>query len=196
MTDIPTTLPTGVRRTFPWKDSSRRSMVPLYSHEQGEEHQGKLTVPVRLSGTKPHTNERLEFERFIGEKLQAWIVWKAKNGYAIEGVPKVYGPYEPMTANAQAEPDEEGTWYWVSATFRRTSPLYVGLDDFLAIKDKADMYGVDINAPLPAALPIQKPVDAIVAKEPAHDPMQYAEERRRRLGLQRKDLIIEEMWQE
>ena len=106
------------------------------------------------------------------------------------GIPKVNGPYDPPVARAGLAPQTENKWYWVAAIFRRIDPQYVLLDDFLEIQDQANRYGVDLNAPKPAATPLSRSVDEIVDETPAHDPLVFAEERRRRLGLKRKDLLI------
>ena len=185
---IPRALPGGQRRRLPWSDTARGLRVPLLS--DGDLHEGYIEVPKRLVKAPEHSNAALEFNRLVGERLQRWIDWKAKKGWEIVGLPKVSGPHDPPVERTGMEAKTEDKWYWVRAKFRRTFPQFVLLDDFLEIRDQAKRYGVDLNAPKPASTPLPEPVDEITDSDPPHDPLKFAEERRQRLGLKRKDLLI------
>lgn len=185
---IATSIDGDRRRRFPWRDGARGLRVPLLS--SGDLQEGYIEVPERLVKAPRHSNAALEFDRYVGEKLQAWLDWKAKLGWEIVGLPNVSGPHDPPVERSGLKPQTKDKWYWVRARFRRTSPQFILLDDFLEIRDRAQRYGVDISAPKPPSTPLAKPVGEIVDSEPAHDPLKFAEERRRQLGLQRKDLLI------
>ncbi len=176
------------RRSLPWSDTARGLRVPLVT--DGDLHEGYIEVAGRLCHAPQHSNAAHEFDAFVGQRLQGWIEWKQKQGWEIIGTPKVRGPYDPPVQRTGMEGNPDIKWYWVSGTFRRLWPQYILLDDFLEINDQAQRYGVDLNAPKPASTPLAKPADDIIDASPAHNPLVFAEERRQRLGLKRRDLLL------
>ncbi len=208
---IPATLPSGDRRSFPWKDNSRTLRVPLWpTSPQGQEVLGLIKVPLRLCWTPQHSNERLEFEKFLAEQVHRWIEWRGKRGWFIASRPKVTGPFDPQTdgdSQSQAHmaratevlgksssvnplpSQEEGDvkWFWVTARFSRTNPLYARLDDILFLKDLAKQNQVDPSAD---AHPWNDPSTETVTVDGGVDIMQAAEARRQKAGKKRADYLF------
>lgn len=191
----PLTISGGARRRFPWKDSSRSMKVPLV--DEAEELTGKIVVPLRLCNTQEHTNERHEFDKLIRENLARWAEWRRQRGWEMASKPHVEGPYLPPGSDPEKAKDyfarakkvigegrqiravtefdapEEVRWYFATATFRRSAPVYVGLDDALYLRDLHRIYSQP------------EPEDSGWV-----NPMVYAEERRQRMGIRRKDYLL------
>ncbi len=207
---IPYTLPTGTRRQFPWKDSSRTMRVPLWTASpEGETLLGLIKVPVRLVGTAQHTNERLEFEAFLSKQLARWIEWRGKRGYMLTTRPKITGPFDPqgdgshdtksqmdratemLGSNGGVKPiteydrPEEVKWYWAQARFKLTNPIYARLDDILYLKELAALNDVD---PSEDALPWNDPGEISVSG--GSNIMEDAEARRVASGKKREDYLF------
>lgn len=195
------------RHEYPWKEGSRRVMVPLWTPTaQGQVFEGRFRVPKRLHKTEEHTNERHEFDNLVQFNIRKWAEWRAKGGWILNEEPTVRGPYRlPTHGSARhaefvgraqrvigkagnirpvvVEPDE-GYVYVVTARFIRQSPLYVGLDDFMELNDMRARYG------------IPEDVDFLPWNNTDGDgdtgwvdPLKHAAERRERLGLKRKDYL-------
>ena len=77
----------------------------------------------------------------------------------------------------------EVKWYFVSARFKRSSPLYIRLDDYLELDRLAKLHGISFEHGLAEA----EPTD-----DSPHDPMKFAEARRQRLGIKREDYVFDE----
>lgn len=173
------------RRRVPWKMQAGACSlkVPLHAAPEGDWREGMFRVPKRLAWTAPDTNQRHEFEGKVRENFGRWTGWLEKRGWEyVPGSLQVNGPYEEPTYSPDDPSDEEVVQFRLLARFKRTSPLYVGLDDYLQIRDMAETYGVGEN-PLPWSQ--VKSVDSGWV-----NPLEYAEERRRKLGLKREDYLL------
>lgn len=187
------TLPTGARRNLPRGGLTRTPMVPLLPPPGGEEHLGFIRVPVDLVHTKLFTARRGQFNKFVDEKLKLWIAWKARQGWFLNSKPTVDGPYDPPTESPGAP--EEGTEqfqehkrYYVKAKFTRTEPKWMPLDHAVWVFDRAKLYGVDLSKPIHDTGE-GKGKRVIVADQPAHDPLKFAEEYRKQYGFKREDFM-------
>ena len=182
---IPSTLGGDRRRAQPWREGSRVKLVPLNTAmEKGQEFEGKIVVPTRLTHAEPHTNQKLEFDRLVRENIDRWVEWRRRRGWEIASFPHVVGPYDVPTATVKDEVDPEVKWYFLKARFIRHDPLYVRLEDFLHEQEKAATYGIDLNADTPAEYVASEGDSGWV------DPMKHAEERRQKLGLKREDFLF------
>lgn len=190
------TLPAGQVRNLPHGGQTRTVFVPLLSPPDGEEMVGFIRVPLDLVGTMPLTNARHRYRKFIAEHLKRWVEWKARQGWYIATKPVVQGPFDPPTEHPGA-PSEgleefgEHKRYTVTARFKRTEPKWMPLDSMLWVADKAALYDIDLHQPINDT-GAGRVVKEIVADEPAHDPLRFAEERRQRLGLKRADYLFTE----
>ena len=190
------TLPTGVRRDLPLGGKTRTVFVPLLSPPEGEPMVGFVRVPKRLVNTKPLTNARHEYKKFIAEHIKRWVEWKARQGWEMCTKPVVQGPYDPPTEHPGAPEEgideyQEHKRYYITARFKRSTPKWMPLDSMLWVADKAALYGIDLHKPINDSGE-GKVAKHIVADEPAHDPMKFAAERRERLGLKREDYLFTE----
>ena len=52
---------------------------------------------------------------------------------------------KPVNAQAIPDFDQNVKWYFVTARFRRSAPVYVSLDDYLGEHDRAAAYGIDLQ---------------------------------------------------
>ena len=160
-------------------------MVPVWhTNVAGDLFEGRFKVPKRLVKTAPHTNQRTEFEALVRDNIQRWADWRAAKGWIMSGVPKVSGPYDPPTSNTGDEAPDDYAVYMVHARFKREEPLFVPLENAIAAVDKAEQYNLD---PLEDRLPWNqdtKEDSGIV------NPLEFAEERRKRLGLKREDFLF------
>lgn len=190
-------LQSGAQRRLPRGGHTRTPMVDLWpADRRGDLLQGFIRVPNRLVNAPEHSKEAREFNALIESQLKRWAEWRAKSGWTLTGEIRVNGPWDPPTEGPGMpldEADEEHKRYIVTARFNRDTPLWMPIDGMLHIRDLADMYGVDLftsdvkeyGAPVQTKRFIDSP-------EPAHDPMQFAAERRRRLGLKREDFLFDE----
>ena len=173
-------------------------MVDLWpADRRGDLIQGFIRVPIRLVNAPEHTKEKREFDALIESYLKRWAEWRAKSGWILKGEIRVNGPYDPPTEGPGMDPIDSGydehKRYIVTARFNRETPLWMPIDGMLHIRDLADMYGVDLftsdvkeyGAPERVAKHIDSP-------EAPHDPMQFAEERRKKLGLKREDFLFDQ----
>lgn len=157
--------------------------VPLVTPDEGELLEGRFCVPTRLSYTQPHTNDHLQFLACVKENWERWVEWRKRRGWdVVEGSRQLSGPFEQPTPTSETETDEDTQCWIFLARFKRSTPLYVGLDDFLEIQRKAELYGVK-DAGLPWN-PDEKGDSGWV------NPLTYAEERRQKLGLKREDYLL------
>ena len=174
-----------------WRPNRTVKHVPLWpTTPEGDLVEGRLRVPLRLCNAAPHSNERHEFDRMVGELIKRWIDWRKRRGWHVNSKPTVKGPYfiEKGYRAGETETDEQRQ-YIVSAYFKRESPLFLKLDDFLEQRTKAQRYGVSFDEPKLPANRLAKAVDEIVDNGPSHDPLVFAEARRQRLGIKRKDYL-------
>jgi hypothetical protein len=191
-------LPPGVRRRLPRGGKARTTFVDLWpAHKDGDLIQGFIRVPDYLVGTKEHTNERLEFLKIIEGNLKTWVEWKAKQGWRITNTPSVAGPFDPPTEKQGAGPLDAAypphKRFVVTARFTRDEPQWIPFEGALWLRDQADMYGIDFRD---SGLPdtgVGETKDEIIDNEPAHNPMEYAEARRQRLGLKRADFLLDDL---
>lgn len=177
--------------TRPRHDWGRRPthglQVPLLTAvPEGELHRGYFRVPVEVVGAQAHTNARHRLEQERRSKLRAWVEWKMRQGWFLNGPIDDLGTADPPTERAGMESDEGDYRYWyVQARFKRGLPLFMSLDDFLATKDQADRYGVALDR---EALPenrLPAPKEHIVDHTPPGVPYEQAAERWAGLGLKR-----------
>lgn len=125
----------------------KSTVVPLWhSHEDGDLIEGFLDIPSNLCGGK-HTNAALKRHKLIRDHVGRWIEWRAKQGWLLATTPHVSGPYDIPRENPAAPENTELKRYLVKARFKRKMPLAISLDDYLAVRDAADMYGVDLSKP-------------------------------------------------
>lgn len=173
------------RRVVPYgRQAGATSLkVPLETPVEGEWKEGRFYVPARLANTEPHTNQRFEFLACAKQNWDRWVAWRARRGWQVVGERQLHGPFDVPTEHTDDEWDEEMRMFYFLARFKRTTPLYVGLDDFLEIRRKAELYGVtDTNLPWN---PDERGDSGWV------DPLKYAQERRERLGLKREDFLFD-----
>lgn len=164
--------------------------VPLHAAPEGDWREGHFDVPARLAGTQPDTNERHEFEGVVRENFKRWCGWLEKRGWEyVVGSLQVDGPYDKPTETAQVEGDAGVKEYHLLARFRRNTPLYVGLDDMLAIREMAQTYEVpEVANPLPW--------NDVRAEDTGWvNPLTFAEERRKKLGLKRDEYLFGPLWE-
>lgn len=184
------TLPGDTRRYVP---SGRSLKVPLWTPlEKGQLFEAKIEVPLRLCWAQPHTNQKHEFDNLIRENLKTWVDWREQGGWRISGFPQVRGPYDVPTKDEKTEGPTDIKWYFASARFVRITPAYVPLDDFLHERDKAALYGVDLEADRPPYndCDAEEPEDSPFADSGWVSPMKWAEEHRQKLGLKREDFLL------
>jgi hypothetical protein len=159
--------------------------VPLHTaHPDGELLEGLIKVPPRLAHAEPDTNEKHEFDALIREGLKRWCDWREKRGWTLNSTPKIRGPFNPPTRTEKDEANPDEFWYFAIARFQRTGPAFIRLDDLLEIQDSAARYGIDLDAD-------GKPWNDIAGDGDTGwgDPMKFAEERRQKLGIKRKDYL-------
>lgn len=190
-------LPPGYQRRLPRGGHTRTPMVDLWpADRKGDLLQGFLRVPIRLVNAPEHSQEKREFDAFIEKNLKRWAEWRAKSGWKLTGEIRVNGPYDPPTEGPGMDPIdstyEEHKRYIITARFNRDTPLWMPIDGMLHIRDLADMYGVDLfTSDVKEYGASRAPASHIDSSEQAHDPMQYAAERREALGLKREDFLFE-----
>lgn len=157
--------------------------VPLHSDPGGDMREGMFRVPRRMAHTAPDTNQRHEFEGKVRENFNRWCGWLEKRGWEyVAGTLQVNGPYDEPTFSPDDPSDEDVVQFRLLARFRRTSPLFVGLDDFTEIQRKKGIYGVGDN---PTPWSVVKGEDSGWV-----NPMEFAQKRREALGLQRGDYLL------
>lgn len=163
--------------------------VPILAFDQGDWIEGKIEVPVRLVRTAPHTNERHEFDRLIRENIARWTEWRKRKGWDIASKPRIGGPFDPPSPRTGVEVTDEVKWYFALARFKRTTPLYVGLDDVLETFDAAKKYGI-----VPEKDPL--PWNDVSGTEDTGwiDPLVDAAADREKYGLRLADYRSEELW--
>lgn len=178
----------GVRRKVAYGNGqagARSLKVPLIDpHPKGQWFEGDFPVPLRLANTRPHTNERLEFLKLVEQMLDRWAAWRLKGGWEMSGNPIVGKPHDPPV-ETERSPLPDYKVCTARCRFKRTSPLFVGLDDFLHEKRLADIYSVDLEAD-------RLPWNDVEGEEDTGwvDPMKWAEAERQRLGLKREDYLF------
>jgi len=154
--------------------------VPLWTREQGDLVEGRFAVPKRLSYTQPHTNEHYEFLACVKQNWDRWVDWRARRGWdVVLGTRQLSGPYEQPVERTGDESDEELMMFMFLARFRRSSPLYVGLDDYLEMDRMAKVYGVK---------PTDTPWNPDGHEDTGwHDPLKWVLEHKAALGLKPED---------
>lgn len=177
-----------VRRRVPYgRQAGKTSLkVPLQTaHPDGELLEGVIKVPARLAHARPDTNEKHEFDLLIRSGLRRWTEWRAKRGWELNSRPLIRGPFDPPTRTERDEKDPDEFWYFAIARFKRTGPVYVRLEDVLEIQDTAARYGIDLDTD-------GKPWNEITGDADTGwgDPLKFAEERRQKLGIKRKDYLF------
>ena len=176
-------LPTGMRHRV------RSGMVPLLpGNERGDLHEGFIRVPLRLVKADVHSNERHEFDRLVAQSIATWADWKQKQGWFIQGTPRVRGPFDPPSASPTeiaADIRKYGPHkrYTVHARFTREYPKWIPRDADTWFQEQAMTFDVDLRNQSPES------PDEHVETAP-HNPMEYAEARRQSLGLKRSDFLI------
>ena len=197
MTDIPGTLPTGtVRRP------QLRRKVRLESPEGGEIREGEMLYPKKWADAQPHTNEWHLFKSAFTHDLTKYYRWLEKKGFKLEGRPEITGPWpipvgkrvktrsQSVTFNDDGRA-EEMVRYIVKSKVRLVNPMYITTDDFWEQARKAELHGVDLNAPKLS----QNIIDAdtngkdYIEVDGGIDPMVEAEESRQARGIKREDYL-------
>ena len=191
------TLPSGTHRRLPRGGNTHSEMIRLYTADEcGDVLEGLIRIPLRLIHAKPDTNEKLEFDALIRKSLERWTGWKAKQGWVLNSVPKVRGPFDPATEMSGAlSPDQDVRWYFASAKFKREYPLWLPMDGYDWLWDKSTTYDIDLRAPRMPVHPLDRGKAMISDSGPAHDPLKFAEARRQELGLKRQDYLIGPLWE-
>lgn len=193
----PTLAPESNRHKRPWSDNSRTVKVPLWTASpSGEYREGKFNIPHVLANAEDHTPEALRRDSFIQEKLASWVDWLSKRGWELNGevelwfqeplgndeaatkrhfdrVRKVLGR-EGSVEEVRSFTTPDYQWCCVRAQFKRSTPIYVPLEDVLELNRMNEIYSKD--AP---------PEDTGWV-----NPLEYAEQRRQRLGIKRKDYLL------
>lgn len=175
------------RRRVAWRSQAGATTlrVPLWTaSEKGEMREGLIRVPTRLAHAQPDTNEKHEFDQIVRDSLKRWAEWLEKRGWKMSSRPQVRGPFDPPTRTEKDEPNPDEKWYFAYARFTRTEPMYISLEDFLHERDRAQRHGVNLEA--------DRASWAVVEEEDSGwvDPLQYAEERRRKLGVKRENYLL------
>ena len=190
---IPSTLPGDTRRRVAYRSQAGACSlkVPLLTdNPEGEWLEGLVRVPASIAFAKKDTNERHQRDRIITEQLRAWEAWREKRGWKMVTAPKLSQPEKPPSSTAKADPTEPDVmWIKALARFQRTSPLWVGLDDFLQQQAIAKLHGI-----VPDKDPL--PWNDVSGSEDTGwvNPLEMAEARRQKLGVKRSDYVIPEMW--
>lgn len=188
--ETPGTVPESNRHRRPWKDGSRTSLVELVDPIRGTLRQAKFKVPVRLVKAIPHTNDGIEFEQYVYKAINRWKTWLMMEGWVMMGGrPKVLGPFDIPTSRPGEPVDPDFKEYHVRHFFHRDYPLYMKLDDALEINRLADVHDIDLNKawrPWAGSPNAKKNPDSDWV-----DPLKYAEERRQRKGIKRKDYLMD-----
>lgn len=180
---------TEQRRRVAWKSrpGATSLRVPLETAPEGEVREGDFYIPTRLASTRPDTNERHEFERVVQENFNRWTDWLRKRGWEYVTQSLMVAGITEVPRNSWDDDDEERKRVTLRARFKRSSHLYVGLDDYLAIREMAGRYGVEDN-PMPWS--IEKGVDTGWV-----NPLEHAQKRREALGLKRADYLFGPLWE-
>ena len=153
--------------------------VPLLSPVGGERLEGCFSLPSRLANTQPHTNEHYEYLGAVKENYERWVDWRRRRGWdVVPGSLQITKPYAPLVEHTIDEADSGIVWISLYARFTRSTPLYVGLDDFMEIREKG----------LRLSIPEQKDSGWV-------NPLVYAEERRKRQGVQLAEYRSPEWWE-
>lgn len=164
--------------------------VPVFpSDPTGDAIEGHIRVPLKWTRTKPFTNERHEFTQYIASSIRKWVEWREHNGWRLNSKPKVRGPFDAPTENAQAEKPDWAI-YEVTAKFLPTVHMSLGIDDAHELELRARRFGVDTSKPKPTSTPMETGKDRIVDNRPFEDSMVIAERNRQTYGVKREDYII------
>lgn len=202
----PTLAPEGNRHKRPWSDSARTPLVPLWTaNAAGQWFEGRFRVPARLAATEEHTNERHEFDRLVRENVERWVEWRRQKGWLISSEVRKFGPFDPPEVDAaktkkffdratrlfgksakareirEFDSPEEFKVCVVWARFKRETPAYVKLEDALYMRELGQRYGIPEGEDI---LPFSRPAGGDSGWV---DPMKYAAQRRKRLGINVKD---------
>lgn len=159
--------------------------VPVWAREEGDLLEGRFLVPTHLSNTLPHTNDHLKFLAVVKEAWDRWVDWRSRRGWmVVEGTRQLSGPHEVPTETVKVEGDPDVMQFMFLARFKRSTPLFVGLDDVLEMNRMAKLYGVK-----PSDLPWNPD-----GHEDSGwvDPVQYSIDRKARLGLKPEDHHVAE----
>jgi hypothetical protein len=96
----------------------------------------------------------------------------------------IRGPFNKPTKSEKEEQDPDEFWYFAIARFKRTTPVYAGLDDMLELQRLASAHNVDLEAD-------RNPWNDLGKEDTGWgDGLKFAEERRRKNGLRRKDYLM------
>ena len=193
MRTIPSTFGGDKRRRVPYRSQAGACSlkVPLTTdNPEGKVELGLVRVPASIADAAPDTNARHQRDQIITEQLRMWEEYRAKRGWKMVSPPKLAPPEDPPSETTFGNPLEADVkWIWATARFQRTSPLWVGLDDLLQQMDLAKLHGIQ-----PEKDPL--PWNDVSGTEDTGwvDPLVMAEDRRRKLGVKRKDYVIPELW--
>lgn len=160
---------------------------------------GFVRVPVYLVGAKEHTKERGQLIKLLASNLKTWTEWKEKQGWILNSTPKITGPFDPPTEGPSKKLIDdvypEHKRYYMEARFTRNTPLWVPFEAAVYLRDEADRYGIDFRDSSDVKDTGKGSITRAHIEDdgtPFHDPMKYAEERRKNLGLKREDLLFDE----
>lgn len=180
--------PSGIVRDRP---SYRTGVqVPVFpSDPTGDEIEGHIRVPIKWTRAKPFTNERHRVTQHIASSIRRWVEWRERIGWRLNSTPKVRGPFDAPTANAQAEKPDWAI-YEVKAKFLPTAFMSLGIDDAHELELRARRFGVDTSKPKPTSTPLGTGKNVIVDHKPFEDAMVIAERNRQLYDVKREDYII------
>lgn len=152
------TVQNGTQRLHRLSDG-HATYVPLWTATpEGDWQIGELPIPIWLLEGGEHSNRSLKLQAYLTEKLGKWLEWKLANGWIATSEPlfNIGDMRMQSTAHGQ-ESDPELRFVDVQCRFKRAYPLYMGLSDFLQVKDDAERYGVDLSKPKQAGNRLPKP---------------------------------------
>src|SRR3546814_16484513 len=84
--------------------ATRSLQVPLLS--TGEAHTGYFTVPASAVEFKPHSNQVLRYQAVVREKVGTWVEWKRRQGWALQGQPRVLATVQVPVAPGEEFPED------------------------------------------------------------------------------------------
>ena len=166
---------------------NRLRPIPLWSPKGGEEHRGYFLVPADMAEVDEHSNRFHEYKQNIIDNVTKWAKWKTEQGLQMMGSPTIYQHIESPRETPDADPvDGDDLRVYVSAMFRRLTPLYGSNAALHAQHQDAERYGVDLNDTVRPTNKIESPSANIVANGQRNS-LEQTEERRKALGLTRTE---------
>lgn len=187
--ETPGTVSENNRHRRPWKDGSRTPLVELVDPDRGTLMMCRIKVPSKYARKAADTNEGLVKARIINEGLRKWELMRQAKGDTMISPPQLKEITSPIGASPDTPVDDSFVYYWFTAFFRSLFAKYAKLDDVLEINRLADVHDVDLKKawrPWAGSSRAKKNPDSDWL-----DPLKYAEERRQKKGIRRKDYLLD-----